>query len=360
MRSARLFADYHPRQAWEDRHLFLFDDILIVAEIHGKDPRVFDMDSIFSIRSLVPLQEIHINSTAAIHSQDSSNVASVVEHPYMLTFVEDFSRNGDEAITSFLDRFGIPLTPMNIASLLFKATELDKDQLGSYLSQPGEEAVLRKFLRRLQPRRIPLDSFIRFFLMTVRLPCTAVACKYLIRIVSQEWHAANASNLPFDSQTAEQLLISLMQLNDALHPDLVIGFGSPRPGFSLEDFVRIFREKDRDETVSLEYLTSIFESIATSGLFQSMTAVQRRKSRRDAFLTIANGRSAIQANSWSEPFFLKLPQVDANIIIELRGNNLEFDKTTLEFGSSNMQSFRVMSSKPGTKTVLISRVGPNA
>ena len=294
----------------------LFNDILVVAKpiipagIHAT------LDMKFVVKSVVRLDKLQITGF---------DTAEVERHPVVKRFIAQFARDPIAACKYLVERSSPKVDSATLASLIFKTPELDRRQVGAFLS--SDVRVLRAYVDRFHLRGIRIDDALRIFLLSIQLESDV-----LLQGFAERYAAANE----MDQQFVMEVVWAMMQLND-----------TPR---SLTDFKNLIRSSD--PLLDDEMLADIYDSIQTMPLNQAANSVEERP-------VAVTMRSKVTIGAWSEMFSVSIPAPDPEFRVRLLGDGLEFDPPVLDFLTSRA-FFRVKGSALGTRTVLFDRIGPNA
>jgi hypothetical protein len=167
----------------KDRHLFLFNDLLLIAKPRIEEdaegqPLPSTLANSFLVKSIVELKSLSISSQEEPASSSSSS-STKSRHPALSAFIDRFANDPKKAIKTLIDRGGLPNDGMAVASLLFKTTDLSRNAVGSYLSDQRNKHILRAYIERFRFGGVRIDDALRMFLMTLRFPHAveaAVSC----------------------------------------------------------------------------------------------------------------------------------------------------------------------------------------
>ncbi len=118
-----------------------------------------------------------------------------------------------------------------------------------------------------------------------------------------------------------------------------------------------FRTKDAKVSVPTDLLEAIYAAVKRDGLAQSLPRSQAAGLRE---VISSRMPTRLTHNRWSEPTFVSIPRPDSRFGVKLHGEGLIFDPPHLEFTNSTEESFRVMGTSLGTRSLLFTRVGANA
>lgn len=350
----------------KDRYLFLFTDILVIAkpveEEHGRDNGKAALDQMFAVKSIVELGKLDFDPS---RDGDSATLgADFNRHPSIRSFIQRFANNPDNALKAFLDKTKLKDDPLTVANLLFRTIDLDRAQLGEYLSRKANKAVLKTFIDRFGFAGVRIDNALRAFLLSIRIPNDAALLEHMLITFAGRWFEANTGVVAYDKETAARLVFAMMQLNDALHSDLdsditLAGgvFSFPNRDISSRDFIDAVRIWDRGMEVPDEILEKIYQSIKSEKLAQ---AADPSVPLREAMISPANIPPRLTTRIPSDVITIRIPAPDPDFGVHLQGQDLLFEPPFLSFATSNEMSFRVIGNALGTKTAIFARTGANA
>lgn len=356
------------RNTIKDRYLFLFSDILVIAkpldEEPGRDGNKLPLDRPFSVKTIVELAKIQFeetpdDATSSVVGPDYS------KHPSVKILVQEFAQDPDRALATFLEKTRLKNEPTIIANLLFRTVDIDKRKLGEFLGRRSSKNILKAFVDRFGFAGVRIDSALRSFLQSLRLPDEASLVEHLLIVFAGRWFDANAGIVAFDKEITARLVFAMIQLNDALHPDLEEGertllggaFKVAYPNMSCDDFLQAFREWDRRNLVTDQMLEKIYRSIHSERLAQAPDL-----STPPIYATVSPLAipSRLITRSLSDTITISIPEPDAAFGIHLQGQDLLFDPPYLDFSRTRQQSFRVIGNALGAKTAVLIRTGANA
>ncbi|KAF7315611.1 SEC7 domain-containing protein [Mycena indigotica] len=360
----------------KDRNLFLFSDILVIAK-----PIVMDQDNIiesynphmtgrkyterrYLVKNVVLMSQLRFNADRNDVPPKTTNYFVAPRTPLIRTFVHQFSKDPDHAITTLLSKSATPDDPLILGQVLFKTLDLDKARLGDYLSRRTSKVVLKAYVDSFRFVGVRVDRALRAFLLSVNIPArtpyNANPLDYLLDSFASRWYEANAKIVAFDKDLAIRLVRALVQLNDFLHGGIAQEPGPTGPskrGISGRDFGNAFRQYDPRHLVPDELLDDIFSSIREERLSQARAPTVSG----DAQIMLKRPLPPrLTYRVQSEPIVLRISQPDPNFTIQLFGQDLEFDPPVLTFARSSEASFRVTGQSLGAKTMIMCRSGPNA
>ncbi|KAJ3802970.1 hypothetical protein GGU11DRAFT_387382 [Lentinula aff. detonsa] len=352
----------------KDRFLFLFSDILVIAKpITEGENEGLDLptpERKFTVKSVVSLQNMHFIADRVDPVNRNSTFGLPNRNPLLRSFIHQFSKDPDRAISTFFATSGLTDDPVFLGQLLFRTTELDRATLGHYLAQRTSKVVLKSYVDSFGFVSSPVDMALRAFLMSLHIPSRPVnhhsALEYLLDAFSSRWYEANAKYVDYDKDLAIRLVRAVIQLNDLLHGGIadtpgVSGF--PRQNISSHDFVNAFRRYDPRSLVADPLLESIYKSIREERLSQAKVP----SDTADILITVKRPLpTRITYKVQSDPIIIRIPQIDPHLSIHVFGQGLIFEPSVLTFNRSSEASFRVTGNSLGSKTIIICRSGPNA
>ncbi|KAJ7084475.1 hypothetical protein B0H15DRAFT_784057 [Mycena belliarum] len=357
----------------KDRFLFLFSDILVIAKpvVHDQDNiidayRPTPMDRKFVVKSVVLLNQLRFNSDRADVQPKTSNYSTAPRNPLIRTFVHQFSKDVDHAITTLLSKSGTPDDPIILGQVLFKTLDLDRARLGDYLSRRTSKVVLKAYVDSFRFVGVRVDKALRAFLLSVNVPSKTVynvtALDYLLDAFASRWYEANARIVAYDKDLAIRLVRALVQLNDFLHGGISKEAGPtayPQRVINGRDFIDAFRRYDPRYLVSDELLEDVFDSIRQESLSQARSSSNAGPT--DVAIMIKRPLpTRLTYKVQSDPIILRIPHADPGLTIQLFGQDLVFDPPALTFARSSEASFRLTGTSLGAKALIMCRSGPNA
>ena len=354
----------------KDRFLFLFNDILIVAKpvTHDYDA-LLDMnkpsplDRKFIVKSVVQLRDVRF--TADRDDLPLSSLASISRSPLVRTFVVQFAKDADNAISHFFEKSGTRDDPTVLGQLLFRMLDLDRAKLGDYLSRRTSKVVLKAFIGSFGFGGVRIDRALRVFLQSLHLapsPRHSNPLEYVSDSFASRWYDANADLVAYDKDLAIRLVRAIIQLNDVLYGGVVQDPWSHvqiKRNVTSRDFIDAFRRYDPRCLVPDDLLDRIHASIRREPLSQARNAAHSTTQDQPILLKRPIP-SRLTYRMQSEPIIVRIPQADPSLIIHLHGNELIFDPPYLSFTRSAEASFRITGTALGLKTVSFSRSGTTA
>lgn len=353
----------------KDRFLFLFNDILVIAKPVIQDHDAFldnakptPLDRKFIVKNVVLLQNLRFSADRDNSRAGALLSSSHMRHQVIRTFVHQFSKDPDAAITTLFEKLCMRDDPIALGQLLFRATELDRARLGEYLSRRTSKVVLKAYVDNFGFAGLRIDKALRVFLLSICIPSKS-SLDYLLDAFASRWYDANARYVAYDKDVAIRLVRAIVQLNEVMHGGIAQqpGFtGYPKRNIISRDFVDAFYRSDqRCQSVSEELLDKIYAAIRRERLSQSRAVYG--PSTTDMVISVKRPMPArLTYRMQSEPIILRIPQPDEHLSIQLFGQDLVFDPPVLTFTRSAEASFRVTGTSLGPKTVIMWRSGPNA
>ena len=351
----------------KDRFLFLFTDILVIAKpvIQDQDAlldatRPTPLDRKFIVKSVVLLRDIKFSPDREDVRTRMSLSTSHMRHQVIRTFVHQFTKDPDMAISTLFDKSNTRSDPIALGQLMFRAVELDRARLGEYLAQRTSKVVLKAYVDSFGFAGLRIDKALRVFLLSICIPSKS-ALEYLLDAFASRWYEANAGIVAYDKDLAIRLVRAIVQLNEVMHGGIaqtagVTGY--PRRNVIDRDFIDAFRRYDPRGLVSDELLAKIYAAVRRERLSQSRTSYE---SIPDLIISVKRPLPPrLTYRIQSEPVILRIPQLDPQLNIQLFGQDLMFDPPVLSFAKSAEASFRVTGTSLGPKTIIMWRSGPNA
>ncbi|KAL1918969.1 uncharacterized protein VTP21DRAFT_2350 [Calcarisporiella thermophila] len=392
----------------KDRYLFLLNDVLLIVkpQVRSLKKQASRMDEPFELKKTVKLSNITL-----IPTRDSEEEHSVPTRwpPALAAAIRRFSTNAKAGIDYLISKGALPRSPAGIARFLLKTADLNRTQLGLYLSMRENHEILQAFFECFQLTGLRLDEAWRLILLTVRLPQDRAAADYFMEAFCARWHSANPDIARFNIGMTLKVLHSMMWLNarvyegDASVPGIPAGYvmdeptdsepegdtedaeedfegelGSPSPHrylrrhWSFEIFVRRFRRwEDPYAAVPREFLAHVYSSVRHQRM---ETAWDDAEVDAEDALAGHGGVGEIYAITMFPPklptrlvvrratehITLSIPRPDAGLWIRLHGQGLYCKPSVLDFSQSSSQSFTITGISPGRTSLLILKAGRNA
>lgn len=355
----------------KDRYLFLFSDILVIAkplieDDHNGDPLTPTLATKFLVKSIVELPKLKLVAQAA---ESADDVSSKKKHPLLLTFVDRFANDPKKSISALTAKAGLANDPATIANLLFRNPELNRSQLGAYLSGHEQKPVLKAYCERFKLGGIRIEDALRVFMASLRLPNDYSAAEHLLSVFAAQWLSHNpGTGMTNDPVFATKLVISMMELNDALHSGIndetaAAGnlFSFPNHAITVDDFIAAFRLKDPHGSLPDEHLTRIYVAVRKDRLQQAAdNSIASITPEIETVIHPSKLPNRLTYRAASENISITLPQPDPNFSIRLAGQDLRFEPQVLTFARSRTATFRILPAAMGTKTMLFIKMGPSA
>ena len=354
----------------KDRFLFLFSDVLVIAK-----PVTWDQDKDaykpslpdrkYAVKSVVLLRNIRFCSDRS-EGQPRTNYALPPRNPLIRSFISQFSKDPDHAITSLFTKSNLPDNSVLLGQLLLKTLELDRGRLGEYLSKRTSKVVLKSYLDSFGFAGLRVDVALRIFLHSVNVPRTPQTYGYLEHLLDSfagRWYEANARFVAYDKDMAIRLVRAIVQLNELLHDGIAEQPGPTdhvRRTVTSKEFQDAFRRYDNRYLVSDELLGELYRSIFHERLCQACTSLAGDCQDIISITLKRQLPARLIYKAQSEPIIFRLPQADPLLSIKLYGQDLVFDPPVLQFSRSSEASFRVTGTSLGSKSITMCRSGPNA
>ncbi|RCI03749.1 hypothetical protein CU098_008770 [Rhizopus stolonifer] len=227
----------------KDRYLFLFSDLLLICKpimdeniivstskrnsMTEKNRYRFrpNEHSLFQVKNIVQLGQL----TLYLSKEDTSHKPqSVIEmdsegrpilpparkiHPLLASALRKFETDANLGIQYLIDKGVLTNDPMSIANFLFKTPDLNRRQLGYYLSDAKHSDVYDAFLECFRMVGLRMDEALRILLTTFRLPSHWEALEYLIERFAKKWHDANQNVIKFHEDMVVKVVVAMLFLN---------------------------------------------------------------------------------------------------------------------------------------------------
>ncbi|KAI0915796.1 hypothetical protein AcW1_003703 [Taiwanofungus camphoratus] len=357
----------------KDRFLFLFNDILVITKpiVQDRDALLDPMkpsptDRKYIVKSVVQLRELKFSDDRDEARSKTSSNSNSTRHPVIRSFVHQFAKDPDHAISVLFSRTNTRDDPITLGQLLFRTVDLDRARLGEYLSRRSSKVVLKAYVDSFGLTGLRIDKALRVFLLAINIPAKSIGTsplEYLLDAFSSRWYEANAAIVAYDKDLAIRLVRAIVQLNEVMHGGIaqetsVTGY--PIRNVIARDFVDAFRRSDPRCLVSDDLLDKVYTSIRREKLSQARNP-SYQTGDSDVPVTIKRPLpSRLTYRVQSEPIILRISQPDPQLTIQLFGQDLIFDPPTLTFARSSEASFRVTGTSLGSKAIIMWRSGPNA
>ena len=352
----------------KDRFLMLFNDMLIIAKPIVQDPDVLleltkpnPTDRKFIVKNVVLLRNL-----CFCGDREESQFRLGSRSALGQSFAEQFNANPDHAVIALFSESGQTEDPAMLAQLLFGTLEIDRAQLGDYLSRRSSRIVLKHYLDAFGFAGVRMDKALRIFLQSIHIPSQvshgANALDAMLDSFASRWYEANASHVAYDRDMAYRFTRAIVQLNDVLHGGITSEPGPTgyvRKNITARDFLDAFRRHDPRSLLSDDVIGDVYESIRRERLSQARHL--STPALPDIVITFKRSLPPrLTYRVQSEPAVVRIPQPDPNFAIELFGQDLTFDPPILTFAKSPEASFRITGTSFGLRTMTMLRSGPNA
>ncbi|GAN08278.1 SEC7-like protein [Mucor ambiguus] len=239
----------------KDRYLFLFNDLLLICKpimdeniivssnsssnnsgnrhgssSHEKNRYRFrpNEHSLFQVKNIVQLGllTLYISKDDFYHAPNAGPTTIEMGpdgrpilpparkiHPIMASALRKFETNANLGIQYLIDKGVLTNDPLSIANFLFKTPDLNRRQLGYYLSDLKNSDVYDAFLECFRLVGLRLDEALRILLTTFRLPSNWEALEYLIERFAKKWHDANQNVIKFHEDMVVKVVVAMLFLN---------------------------------------------------------------------------------------------------------------------------------------------------
>lgn len=154
---------------------------------------------------------------------------------------------------------------------------LDKNMIGEYLGDPDDFhlQVLKEFTTTFYFTGMVLDTALRFYLESFRLPGESQKIQRVLEAFSERFYEQQSSEIFATKDTVLILSYSLIMLNTDLHNPQV------KKKMTEDDFIRNNRAINEGQDLPREYLSELYHSILTNAivLAPTTTTVEMNPSR---------------------------------------------------------------------------------
>lgn len=175
-----------------------------------------------------------------------------------------------------------PPDPKSLAYFFRYTPGLDKNKIGDYLGDPDDLnlKVLAQFTGTFDFSGVILDTALRTFLETFRLPGESQKIQRILEAFSEKFYEQQSSEIFVSKDAVFILCYSLIMLNTDQHNPQV------KKKMTEEEFIRNNRNINGGKDLPREYLSELFSSIATHAItiFGSTGAVLDMNANRWADL----------------------------------------------------------------------------
>lgn len=196
-----------------------------------------------------------------IAEDDPAELERVKQHKTALNnAIRQFNFKPKRGIKVLLKDGFIPTdSPKDIAYFLISQEQLDKKALGEYLGEGDADniAIMHAFVDHMDFTKTRFVDALRRFLQSFRLPGEAQKIDRLMLKFAERYITGNP-NAFANADTAYVLAYSVVMLNTDQHSAQV------KKRMTAEDFIKNNRGINDGQSLPDEYLTSIFEEIASN------------------------------------------------------------------------------------------------
>lgn len=230
----------------KDRYLFLFNDLLLICKPIMDENIIVSSSSkrnsqeknryrfrpnehsLFQVKNIVQLGQLTLYISKDDFYNASNSGPTTVDigpsgrpilpparkiHPIMASALRKFESNANLGIQYLIDKGVLTNDPLSIANFLFKTPDLNRRQLGYYLSDLKNSDVYDAFLECFRLVGLRLDEALRILLTTFRLPSNWEALEYLIERFAKKWHDANQNVIKFHEDMVVKVVVAMLFLN---------------------------------------------------------------------------------------------------------------------------------------------------
>lgn len=178
---------------------------------------------------------------------------------WLPTGTEYFNQKAKKGI-QFLQEHDVletPLNPQEIVHFIRENPDLDKKQIGDYISGRNNNQVLHAFVNLFDFTDTRIDDALRMFLEAFRLPGEAPLISLLLETFAAHWHKSNGA--PFaDEDAAFTLAYAIIMLNVDQHNHNV---RKQSQCMTAEDFKKNLKKVNGGSDFEQDLLDDIYTSI---------------------------------------------------------------------------------------------------
>ncbi|XP_071715267.1 ARF guanine-nucleotide exchange factor GNL2 [Rutidosis leptorrhynchoides] len=155
-----------------------------------------------------------------------------------------------------------PPDPKGHAMFLRYTPGLDKTKIGDFLGDPGEFnlKVLKEFTDTFELTRLVLDTALRTYLETFRLPGESQKIQRVLEAFSERFYEQQSSEIFVSKDAVFILCYSVIMLNTDQHNPQV------KKKMTEDEFIKNNRAINGGQDLPREYLSDLFSSIATKAI----------------------------------------------------------------------------------------------
>ncbi|XP_076941268.1 ARF guanine-nucleotide exchange factor GNL2-like [Bidens hawaiensis] len=155
-----------------------------------------------------------------------------------------------------------PQDPKGLAMFLRYTPGLDKTKIGDFLGDPSEFnlKVLKEFTDTFEFMGLVLDTGLRTYLETFRLPGESQKIQRILEAFSERFYEQQSSEIFVNSEAVFVLCYSVIMLNTDQHNPQV------KKKMTEDEFIRNNRLINGGQDLPREILTELFQSISTKAI----------------------------------------------------------------------------------------------
>lgn len=354
----------------KSRFLFLFNDILVLAQPAPEDESVPRpaLDRRYEVRNVIELHRLRLcvgrDDAGSDYPTDGRGV--VLREPAVQQFIRDFAINPSRAVDALQTKAGVGDDSVALGKLLFETVELDRGQLADYLSHRDRKRVLKAFIDCFGFAGVRIDTALRVFLLSLAMPTDGDpgAFEVLLGVFASRWFDVNSGSIAYGKEMTQQLVRSIISLNDALHPPQSLGhyarYAPPTPSITARNFIDACRNWDPTGQIGDDVLAGIYRSISMQQLQNAYNQAFRLNAGPPRLVKAEGLPSRLTYRVTSDPVHVRIAYPDPWFYIQLQGKDLLFDPPELRFEKSPEATFRVTGTSLGVKSIIMFRGGDHA
>ncbi|KAI3455176.1 hypothetical protein Pfo_011839 [Paulownia fortunei] len=183
-----------------------------------------------------------------------------------------------------------PPDPKAYANFFRYTPRLDKTMIGDYLGDPDgfHIQVLKEFTDTFEFSGMILDTALRTYLETFRLPGESQKIERILEAFSEKFYDQQSSDIFASKDSVMILCYSIIMLNTDQHNPQV------KKKMTEEDFIRNNRSINGGNDLPREYLSELFQSISTNAISVSEPSGTMVEMNPNRWIQLINRAKIIQ------------------------------------------------------------------
>lgn len=326
-------------------------------------------------------------------------------HPILASALRKFESDPNLAITYLMDKKILLEDPISTANFLFKTADLNRRQLGRYISNADNSNVFHAFLDCFRLQGMRLDEALRTFLITFRLPSKFDAMHYTISTFAKKWYDSNQNVVKFHEDMIVKVIYAMLRLNSFVWHDRdveqdvflsamdrreqklptvseqqtekLLALEVPKSIPTCNEFLERWAVFDQYNLVPKEFMVKMYNSIRDEKLetgwdhkYQTdanpdaSSSFQEIPAHQEPELVISVLHHPLPTRLTkgipSSKIIIYIPEADPDLQIKLRGQDLVCEPSVLDFSTSRMQTFTITGSTLGRTSLMFIKSGSRA